>query len=244
MLEKQVFVIEPEKVFYEDKKGLPVIRAKKRVCAYARVSTDSTDQLHSYQAQISEFTKKIKANDKWEFIKMYADEGLSGTSMKKRTAFLNMIADAKAGKIDLIITKSLSRFARNTVDCLTVIRELRVIDVDVFFEKENIYSSDTKIDFMLTIFSSIAQEEARNISENVKWGFRKRFKEGKVHINTNRFLGYDKDDDGNIIINKKQAKTIKIIFNMFQHRFGKTFSLIFFLNNPRCKFCTIKCLSV
>lgn len=215
MLEKRVFIMEPDQVFHEDKNGMPISREKKSVCAYARVSTDSDDQLNSYQAQINEFTKKIQENPEWEFLDMYADEGISGTSMKKRTEFLRMIEDARAGKIDLILTKSLSRFARNTVDCLTVVRELREINVEVYFEKENLYSSDTKIDFMLTIFSSIAQEESRNISENVKWGFRKRFKEGKVHINTTRFLGYDKDADGKIIINTKEAKTIRIIFDMY-----------------------------
>ena len=215
MLEKRVFVIEPERVFHEDANGMPMEFAKKRVCAYARVSTDTEDQLHSYQAQIKEFTQKITDNDQWEFIGMYADEGISGTSIKKRTEFLRMVEDAKAGKIDLILTKSLSRFARNTVDCLTVVRELREINVEIYFEKENLYSSDSKIDFMLTIFSSIAQEESRNISENIKWGFRKRFKEGKVHINTNRFLGYDKDDDGKIIINEAEAKIVRLIYDMY-----------------------------
>jgi len=215
MLEKRVFVMEPEQVIHEDSNGLPTLNRKKRVCAYARVSTDTDDQLNSYKAQIDEFTKKIKENDEWEFINMYADEGISGTSIKKRPEFLRMIEDSRLGKIDLILTKSLSRFARNTVDTLTIVRELRSIGVEVFFEKENIYSSDTKVDFMLTIFSSIAQEEARNISENVKWGFQKRFKEGKVHINTKRFLGYDKDEEGKIIINEVQAKTVKMIFDMY-----------------------------
>ncbi|MBI9009688.1 MAG: recombinase family protein [Tenericutes bacterium] len=215
MLEKQVIVMEPENHFFEDNQGLLIEKPKKKVCAYARVSTDSDDQLNSYQAQIREFTRKIKENEEWDFLGMYADEGISGTSMKKRAGFLRMIEDAKAGKVDLILTKSLSRFARNTVDCLTVVRELRSFNVEVFFEKENLSSSDTKIDFMLTIFSSIAQEEARNISENVKWGFRKRFKEGLVHINTSRFLGYDKDENGKIIINYNQAKTVKMIFGMY-----------------------------
>lgn len=215
MQKKRVIVIEPTQVIHEDKNGLPTLKPKLKVCAYARVSTDSEDQLHSVEAQKSVYTEKIQENEAWDFIGLYADEGLSGTSIKKRPQFLKMIKDAKAGKIDLILTKSLSRFARNTVDTLTIIRELRELNVDVFFEKENIYSSDTKVDFMLTIFSSIAQEEARNISENVKWGFRKRFKEGKVHINTKRFLGYDKDDLGKIIINEAQAKTVRIIFDMY-----------------------------
>ncbi|MBI9009322.1 MAG: recombinase family protein [Tenericutes bacterium] len=215
MQDKEIIVIQPEMPFFEDKKGLPIEKPKRRVCAYARVSTDQDDQIHSYNAQIREFTNQIQKNEDWEFMGMYADEGISGTGMKKRTDFLRMISDARNGKLDMIITKSLSRFARNTVDCLTVVRELRDYNVEVFFEKENLYSSDTKIDFMLTIFSSIAQEEARNISENVKWGFQKRFKEGKVHINTKRFLGYDKDENGKIVINKTEAKTVIMIFNMY-----------------------------
>jgi site-specific DNA recombinase len=188
---------------------------KKRVCAYARVSTDQEDQINSYKAQIHEYTRMINENPNWIFQGMYADEGLSGTSIKNRIQFQNMVNDAKNGKIDLVLTKSISRFARNTVDSLTIIRELRNINVEVFFEKENIYSSDSKVDFMLTIFSSIAQEESRNISENVKWGFRKRYKEGIVHINTKRFLGYDKDESGKIVINLEQAEIIKMIYNLY-----------------------------
>lgn len=213
MQEKRVIVIEPTQVLFDDTGSNE--KQKRKVCAYARVSTDTEDQLHSVEAQKSLYTQKIIENPDWEFVGLYADEGLSGTSMKKRPQFLQMLEDAKAGKIDLILTKSLSRFARNTIDTLTTVRELREINVDIFFEKENIYSSDTKVDFMLTIFSSIAQEEARNISENIKWGFRKRYKEGKVHINTKRFLGYDKDDEGKIVINEKQAKTVQLIFDMY-----------------------------
>ena len=192
-----------------------IIKRKKRVCAYARVSTDTEDQINSYNAQISEYTSQIKENNDWEFVNMYADEGISGTSTKKRVNFLRMIDDAKAGKIDLILVKSLSRFARNTVDCLSIIQELRTINVEVFFEKENISSSDSKVDFMMTIFSSIAQEEARNISENVKWGIRKRYKDGNIRINTSRFLGYDKDEKGKIVINSDEAKIVKMIFNLY-----------------------------
>lgn len=210
---RKVTVIQPSANLpaFQSKTGMQ----KKRVCAYARVSTDQEDQINSYKAQIHEYTKHINDNPEWIFQGMYADEGLSGTSIKKRVQFLNMIDDARHGKIDLILTKSMSRFARNTVDSLTIIRELRNLGVEVFFEKENLYSSDSKVDFMLTIFSSIAQEESRNISENIKWGYRKRFKEGIVHINTNRFLGYDKDENGNIVINSQEAKTVKMIFNLY-----------------------------
>lgn len=213
MQDKKVIVINPViQGFNEDN---PTEIPKKKVCAYARVSTDDEDQLNSYNAQIKEYTERINSNPMWTFAGLYADEGISGTSLKRRHSFNQMITDAKNGEIDLILTKSLSRFSRNTVDSLTIIRELREVNVEVYFEKENLYSSDTKIDFMLTIFSSIAQEEARNISENVKWGIRKRFKEGKVRINTKRFLGYDKDDDGNLVINEDEAKTIRMIFNLY-----------------------------
>ncbi len=213
MQEKRIITIEPRvhKLNTLDSTEIP----KKRVCAYARVSTDQEDQVHSYHAQIKEFTERIQANQHWEFVGMYADEGITGTSMSKRPNFLKMINDAKNNKIDLILTKSLSRFSRNTVDSLTIIRELRDVNVEIFFEKENLYSSDPKVDFMLTIFSSMAQEEARNISDNVKWGIRKRFKDGNVKINTSRFLGYDKDENGQIIINESEAKTVKMIFNLF-----------------------------
>ena len=216
MNEKRVIVMEANHDFYyQNQPEPPKEKRKLRVCAYARVSTDSEDQLNSYQAQISEFTQKINENNEWEFAGMYADEGISGTSIKKRKQFVRMIEDVRAGKIDLILTKSLSRFARNTVDCLTIIKEFRKIDVTIFFEKENIYSNDPKVDMMLTIFSSVAQEESRNISENIKWSYQKRFGKGIVHINTERFLGYDKDENGKIIKNKEEAQVIEKIYNMF-----------------------------
>lgn len=214
MNERKVVVINPT-TLTSNENIVNSLNVKKRVCAYARVSTNQEDQLNSYNAQIKEYETRIKSNPDWEFVKLYADEGLSGTSTKFRKSFLEMISDAKEGKIDLILTKSLSRFSRNTVDSLTIIRELRELNVDIFFEKENLYSSDSKVDFMLTIFSSIAQEEARNISENVKWGIRKRFQEGKVKVNVKRFLGYDKNSEGNLVINDEEAKTVRMIFNMY-----------------------------
>lgn len=214
MSERKVIVINPTVTTMTDASN-NVIIAKKKVCAYARVSTNQEDQINSYNAQIREYEERIKNNPDWDFVKLYADEGLSGTSIKHRKSFLEMIEDAKLGKIDLILTKSLSRFSRNTIDSLTIIRELREINVDVFFEKENLYSSDPKVDFMLTIFSSIAQEESRNISENVKWGIRKRFQEGKVKINTKRFLGYEKNSDGDLIIVDEEAHLIRKIFNLY-----------------------------
>ena len=132
---------------------------------------------------------------------------VSGTMMSKRPGFLSMIQAAEDGHIDLILTKSISRFSRNTIDILTVIQTLRNINVEIYFEKENLSSLDPKIDFILTVMSSMAQEESRSISENTKWGIQKRFEQGKLIMNTNRFLGYDKDKEGTLIINEEQAKT-------------------------------------
>jgi DNA invertase Pin-like site-specific DNA recombinase len=198
------------------------ILEKKKVAAYARVSTDETDQLHSYQNQIQEYTGRIQKNEEWEFAGMYADEGITGTDMRKRPNFMKMIQAAKDGHIDMIITKSISRFSRNTVDILTVIKELRTIGVEIFFEKENISSTDPKIDLVLTLMSSIAQEESRSISENTKWGIQKRFQQGKLIMNTTWFLGYDKDDDGNLIVNHEQAETVRYIFDMYLRGMGVT----------------------
>ena len=143
---------------------------KRRVAGYARVSTDSDEQFTSYEAQVDYYTQYIKRNPEWEFVKVYTDEGISGTNTKHRIGFNEMIADAMSGKIDLIVTKSVSRFARNTVDSLVTIRKLKEKGVEVYFEKENIYTFDGKGELLLTIMSSLAQEESRSISENVTWG--------------------------------------------------------------------------
>ncbi len=150
---------------------LPLNASRKRkVAGYARVSTDSDEQENSYAAQVDYFTDYIQARENWEFVKIYTDEGITGTSTRHREGFNEMVADALAGKIDLIVTKSVSRFARNTVDSLTVIRKLKNHGVEVFFKKENIYTFDGKGELLLTIMSSLAQEESRSISENVTWG--------------------------------------------------------------------------
>ena len=146
---------------------------------------------------------------------MYSDEGITGTSTKKREGFQTMVSDALAGKIDLIITKSVSRFARNTVDSLSTIRQLKEHNTEVFFENENIWTFDSKGELLITIMSSLAQEESRSISENVTWGHRKRMADGKVSIPYSTFIGYDKGEDGNLVVNPEQAKTIKLIFGDF-----------------------------
>lgn len=153
--------------------------SKRRMAAYARVSTDSDEQFTNYEAQIDYYTRYIAKRDDWEFVKVYTDEGITGTSTKHRDGFNLMVKDALDGKIDLIITKSVSRFARNTVDSLTTVRKLKDAGVDVYFEKENIYTFDSKGELLITIMSSLAQEESRSISENVTWGQRKRFADGK-----------------------------------------------------------------
>lgn len=196
----------------------------KRVAAYARVSTEYEKQLSSYEAQVDYYTRYIKSNSQWQFVDIYADEGISATSTKKRDGFNRMINDALSGKIDLIITKSVSRFARNTVDTLTTVRKLKDKGIEVYFEKENIYTLDSKGELLITIMSSLAQEESRSISENVTWGQRKRFADGKVSVPYKHFLGYEKGEDGLAKIVESEAKIVRIIYKLFLE--GKATSYI------------------
>lgn len=189
---------------------------KRRVAGYARVSTDHEDQATSYEAQVDYYTNYIKGRDDWEFAGLYSDEGISATNTRHRNGFNQMIADALAGKIDLIITKSVSRFARNTVDSLSTIRKLKEHNIECYFEKENIWTFDSKGELLLTIMSSLAQEESRSISENVTWGQRKRMADGKVSFAYSRFLGLDKDKEtGKIVVVPEQAETVRLIFKLF-----------------------------
>ena len=188
---------------------------KKRVAAYCRVSTDQEEQLSSYEAQVNYYTNYIENHPDYECAGIYADEGISGTSTKKREQFNRMIEDCKAGKIDMIITKSISRFARNTLDCLNFVRLLKDLGIGVMFEKENIFTLDSKGEVLLSILSSLAQDESRSISENSTWGIRRRFEQGRLFINTTKFLGYDKDKNGNLVINEKQAKIVRRIYKEF-----------------------------
>ncbi len=187
---------------------------KQKVCGYARVSTDFEDQKNSFEFQKQEFEERIKQNPEWEFVKMYSDEGISGTSTKHRKGFLEMIDDAMAGKIDLILIKSLSRFARNTVDCLSYIRKLAEVGVSVYFEKENITTNRENVDLILTIQAAIAEAESRSISENVKWGVHKRMEKGIKKIPTYNTIGYGNDKDGTWFINE-ESHLIEKIFEMF-----------------------------
>ena len=188
---------------------------KRRVAAYARVSTDSDEQLTSYEAQVDYYTHYIKERPDWTFAGMYADEGISGTNTKRREGFNQMITDALAGKIDLIVTKSVSRFARNTVDSLTTVRKLKEKGVEVYFQKENIYTLDSKGELLITIMSSLAQEESRSISENVTWGQRKRFADGKVSMPYKHFLGYRKGENGEPEIVPEEAEVVRRIYRLF-----------------------------
>ena len=185
---------------------------QKRVAAYCRVSTDQAEQLSSYEAQVNYYTTYITNHPDYEMAGIYADEGISGTNTKKREQFNKMIEDCKAGKIDMIITKSISRFARNTLDCLNFVRTLKELGIGVLFEKENINTLDSKGEVLLSILSSLAQDESRSVSENSTWGIRRRFEQGKVTVNHKKFVGYDKDENGNLIINEKQAKIVKRIY--------------------------------
>lgn len=217
-----VKVIEPTRNLHTHK--LTIERVKRRVAAYARVSTDSDDQENSFDAQKSFYERYIKENPLWEFVGIYADEGISGTSTKGRKEFQRMINDAKNGKIDLIIAKSMSRFARNTLDTLTYIRDLKARGVECFFQKENIYTFDSKGELLITIMSSLAQEESRSISENVKWGIRKSFADDQVYLPHKNFIGYKYDENKNIIIDKDKEWIIRLIYKEFMS--GRTFRQI------------------
>ena len=188
---------------------------KKRVAAYCRVSTDSEEQLNSYEAQKSYYTQKIEDSPDWEMAGIYADEGISGTSMKKRTEFKKMITACKRGHIDLIITKSLSRFARNTVDCLETVRLLKANGIGVYFEKENINTLTESSEFLITLFSGFAQAESESLSKNVAWGKAKSAEAGKVTFQYKKMLGYRKGADGQPEIVPEEAEVIKRIYHRY-----------------------------
>ena len=191
------------------------VKQKRKVAAYARVSTDHEDQLNSYEAQCDYYERFIREHDEWEYAGLYSDEGISGTSTKRRNGFNQMVEDALAGKIGLILTKSVSRFARNTVDSLTTIRKLKEHGTEVYFEKENIWTFDSKGELLISIMSSLAQEESRSISLNVTWGQRKRFADGKATAPFSVFMGYDRGENGEFVLNLEQAKVVKLIYAEF-----------------------------
>ena len=188
---------------------------KPKVCAYCRVSTDTDDQLSSYEAQVSHYSAHIQNNPAWTFAGVFADEGITGTNTKKRIEFNRMIEESMAGKIDMIITKSISRFARNTLDTLQYVRQLKEKGIAVFFEKENVNTLDSKGELLISLLASLAQEESNTISQNTKLGISYRFQEGKIIVNHNKFLGYTKDDKGNLVIVPEQAEIVRRIYKEF-----------------------------
>ena len=188
---------------------------RQRVAAYCRVSTDSEEQLTSYTAQKAYYTQKIDENPDWEMAGIYADKGITGTSMKKRVEFKKMIAACKRGRIDLILTKSLSRFARNTVDSLEVVRMLRANGIGVIFEKENINTLTESSEFLLTLFSGFAQAESESISKNVIWGIQKSREAGNVPFQYQKLLGYRRGPDGQPEIVRSEAEVVKRIYRRY-----------------------------
>lgn len=208
-MEKKITKIEP--VRKQEQQNAPMM---KRVCAYCRVSTASGEQKHSLEAQIRYYTKLIQEKEHWIWAGIYADEAQSGTKLTHREQFLQMIQDCKKGKIDLILTKSITRFARNTVDSISTIRMLKDMGVEVYFEKEKISTFSEKSEQLLTILSSIAQSEAENISANSKWAVQRRFQNGTYKISTPAY-GYEKDENGELVIKPEEAKVVRRIFEAY-----------------------------
>lgn len=186
-----------------------------RVAAYCRVSTKQEEQLNSYENQVKHYTERINAEPGWILEGIYADKGITGTSYKKRDEFNRMIRRCKQGKIDMIIVKSIARFARNTVDCLKFVRMLRDLDVDVYFEEQGIHSNQPGAEFYITIYGCIAQSESENISANVRWGKAQSAKEGNVPFHYKNFLGYRKGADGKPEIDPDEAEIVRFIYDRF-----------------------------
>lgn len=195
-----------------------------RVAAYCRVSTVLEQQENSYEAQVSYYIDKIANNPNWILAGIYADDGRSATNTKKRDDFNAMIEDCMAGKIDMVITKSVSRFARNTVDSLLFIRMLKEKNIGVIFEKEGINTLESTGELLITVLSSQAQEESRNISENTRWGIVRQFEKGIFHINHKKFMGYTVDENGQLVIVPEEAEIVRMIFRLFME--GQSYSQI------------------
>ena len=186
-----------------------------RVAAYCRVSTDDEEQLTSYEAQKNYYTDKIMTNKEWTMAGIFADEGITGTSARKRPEFLRMIRQCRQGKIDIVLTKSISRFARNTVDCLNYVRALKELGIAVIFEKENMNTLEIDSEILITMLGAFAQSESESISANVRWGIRQAMKEGKATIQYKYLYGYRKGDDGKPEIIPDQAEVVRKIYDLF-----------------------------
>ena len=210
--ERKIQVI-PPKINIHTAKKQEVKRI--HVAAYCRVSTAQEDQETSYEAQVAYFTKLITENPSWQLAGIYADDGISGTDMKKRDNFNAMMERClqKNGDIDLILTKSISRFARNTVDCLSCIRKLKERNIAIYFEKEHINTLESTGELLITILSSQAQEESRNISENVKWGLKRKYEKGEMLVR--RMFGYGKGTDGQLHIIPEEAEVVRLIYGKY-----------------------------
>lgn len=212
-LAQNITVIPPRRKIGTQKDA--AVTKRTRVAAYCRVSTEYEEQESSYETQVAHYTSYIKGNPEWELVDVYADDGISATNTAKRDAFNRMIEDCHAGKIDMILTKSISRFARNTVDCLKYTRDLKALNIAIFFEKENINTLDAKGEVLLTIMAALAQQESESLSANVRLGIQFRNQQGKVQINHNWFLGYTKDENGKLIVEPEQAKVVQRIYREY-----------------------------
>ncbi len=210
---KKTVAIIPPQIKYD--RHVRVEQKKLKVAAYCRVSTLLEQQEGSYEAQVEYYTEKINSNPNWKCAGIFADDGKSATQTKKRDDFNAMIEACMAGKVDLVLTKSVSRFARNTVDALQYIRKLKEKNIPVIFEKEGVNTMESGGELLITILSSQAQEESRNISENTRWGLTRRFENGIISVNHTKFLGYTKDKDGNLVIVPEEAVIVKRIFREY-----------------------------
>lgn len=207
----RIRIIEADKSYLQSR--------KLKVCAYARVSTDSLSQEDSLENQTETYKRIITENQEYEFVGVYADKGISGCS-ENRPAFQSMLERARVGEINLIITKSISRLARNTVTVLKVVRELKELGVGIFFEEQNINTLSGDGEMMISVLAAFAQEESRSMSENNKWTMKKMFERGKLVCNTTRFNGYDKDIYGDLIINEEQSQIVRKIFDLYLSGIG------------------------
>ena len=190
-----------------------------RVAAYCRVSTNHEEQESSLEAQISYYSNLISSHPGWKLVKIYVEKAL-GTQMKKRPEFLKMLKACRQGKIDLILTKSMSRFGRNTLDKLRVLYELFNIGVKVEIEKESLNNYNKEIQTIMGIYAAFSQEESKNMSDNIKWGIRARMRSGEVCLNCTRFLGYDKDENGKLVVVESEAAIVRKIFELYLNGFG------------------------
>ena len=209
---------EPKVIVIPAKEESPQDQEKKknlRVAAYCRVSTKKDEQLNSYENQKAYYTEKIMANPDWTMADIFADEGITGTSAYKRKDFLRMIRHCRQGKIDMILAKSVSRFARNTVDTLNYTRELRGMGIPVIFEEQNINSIYPESEFLITIHGAFAQSESEGISSRVKWGKHQAMRAGKANIQYKTLLGYEKNPDGEMVVNAEQAETVRKIYELY-----------------------------